>query len=335
MQNKIFNSIVVILSAFILLSFFVFTNDFNSLITTLKSVNKFWIFVALLFMLAFWLLESIILHIITRIQYNAPKLFFKSIKFAMIGQFFGSLTPFASGSQPAQLYAMTEYGIPAGLSGSILMIKFIIHQTVFTIYSILVISFKFHYFQTKIKYFIYFALFGFVFNTLIIAVAILFSVNDTVTKKLLHIILFGLNKIKIVKNPEKKYISIEKELMSFHKNSAIIAQNKLTCINACILTFIQWTIFYSIPYCVYRSFGFNSSSIFTMIAAQVFLTIIMSCVPLPGGEGAAEGGFFIIFKLFFPQKLLLPAILLWRILSYYSCIVAGSFFAFVRSKSAK
>ncbi|WP_242851372.1 lysylphosphatidylglycerol synthase transmembrane domain-containing protein [Clostridium sp. DMHC 10] len=253
----------------------------------------------------------------------------------MIGQFFGSLTPFASGSQPAQLYAMTEYGIPAGTSGSILMIKFIIHQTVFTIYSLLVMVLKFSYFQSKIKYFIYFALVGFSFNTLIIIIAFLFSSNDKLTKKLLLIILTVLSKIRLVKNPQQKYEDIEKELMSFHKNSAIIGKNKLVCLNASILTFIQWTIFYSIPYCVYRSFGFNSAGIFTMISAQIFLTIIMSCVPLPGGEGAAEGGFFIIFKLFFPQNLLLPAIFLWRILSYYSCIAAGCLFAFVKSSSSK
>jgi len=330
MQNKIFNSLVVILSACILLSFFVFSNNAHSLVVTLTSVNKFWIFVALVCMLVFWLLEAIILHIITTILYNAHNLFYKSIKFAMIGQFFGSLTPFASGSQPAQLYAMTEYGIPAGISGSILMIKFIIHQTVFTFYSLLVIGLKFSYFRLRIKYFIYFALVGFTFNTFIIIVAFLFSSKEKLTKKLLSIILNILSKIKLVKNPQKKYEDIEKELMSFHKNSAIIGKNKLVCINASILTFMQWTIFYSIPYCVYRAFGFNTANIFTMISAQIFLTIIMSCVPLPGGEGAAEGGFFIIFKLFFPQKLLLPAIFLWRVLSYYSCIVAGSLFAFVR-----
>lgn len=335
MQNKIFNSIVIILSACILLSFFVFSNNAHSLVVTLRSVNKLWILVALVCMLIFWLLESIILHIITTILYNKHNLFYKSIKFAMIGQFFGSLTPFASGSQPAQLYAMTEYGIPAGISGSILMIKFIIHQTIFTIYSILVIGLQFSYFHSKIKYFIYFALVGFTFNTLIIIIAFLFSTNEKLTKKLLLIILNLLSKIRLVKNPQQKYESIENELLSFHKNSAIIGKNKLVCINASILTFIQWTIFYSIPYCVYRAFGFNSVSIFTMISAQVFLTIIMSCVPLPGGEGAAEGGFFIIFRLFFPEQLLLPAIFLWRVLSYYSCIAAGSLFAFVRNNSAR
>ncbi|WP_252976697.1 lysylphosphatidylglycerol synthase domain-containing protein [Clostridium acetobutylicum] len=58
----------------------------------------------------------------------------------------------------------------------------------------------------------------------------------------------------------------------------------------------------------------------------------MSCIPLPGGEGGAEGGFFLIFGLFFPRKIILSAILIWRILSYYSCILSGSLFSMISSK---
>ncbi|URZ14924.1 lysylphosphatidylglycerol synthase transmembrane domain-containing protein [Clostridium felsineum] len=335
MGNKILNLIVVILCAGIFLSFFIFNKSSSSLATIVSKLDMHWIIIALIFMLIFWLLESIILHIITTIIHKSKNLFTKSIKFAMIGQFWGSITPFASGSQPAQFYAMTEYGIPGASASSILMIKFIVHQTVFTIYSILVVLLKFNYFRGNIKYFTYFWVVGFTFNTLIIIVACSFLINHNLTEKVLHIIISLLGKVKIIKNPEKRFKKIQEGLVNFHKNSSIIWNNKIVCLNACILTFIQWTIYYSIPYCVYRSFGFNSANIFTMISAQVFLTIIMSCIPLPGGEGGAEGGFFLIFKLFFPQKMILSAILIWRILSYYSCILSGSLFSMLSSKNDK
>ncbi|KHD35785.1 hypothetical protein NL50_12525 [Clostridium acetobutylicum] len=332
MGNKIFNLIVVVLCACIFLSFFLFNKNSASLVSIISSLNIYWIIIALFFMVIFWILESIILHIITIIIHKSKHLFTKSIKFAMIGQFWGSITPFASGSQPAQFYAMTEYGIPGASASSILMIKFIVHQTVFTIYSILVVLFKFNYFKNNIKYFTYFWVAGFTFNTLIIVVACSFLINHKLTEKLLYVITHFLGKIRILKNPEKRFEKIKDGLVNFHKNSSIIWNNKIVCFNACILTFIQWTIYYSIPYCVYRSFGFSSASIFTMISAQVFLTIIMSCIPLPGGEGGAEGGFFLIFGLFFPRKIILSAILIWRILSYYSCILSGSLFSMISSK---
>lgn len=330
MRNKIFNLIVVILCAGIFLSFFMFNKNSTSLAFIFSTLDKKWILIAIIGILLFWLLESIILHIITTIIHNSKNLFRKSVKFAMIGQFWGSVTPFATGSQPAQFYAMTEYGIPGASASSILMIKFIIHQTVFTIYSLIVILFKFNYFKSNIKYFTYFCIAGFTFNTMIIIVACSFLINHKFTEKFISIIVYVLGKIKILKRPEKTFENLKNSLLDFHKNSQIIYQNKFICLNASILTFIQWTIYYSIPYCVYRSFRLNKASILIMISAQVFLTIIMSCIPLPGGEGGAEGGFYLIFKLFFPKVQILSAMLIWRILSYYSCILVGSVFTIIR-----
>ena len=56
----------------------------------------------------------------------------------MIGQFFSAVTPFQSGMQPAQFFAMTEDGIPSVFAGSILMVKFIIHQTTLTLDSVVI-----------------------------------------------------------------------------------------------------------------------------------------------------------------------------------------------------
>lgn len=326
MRNKILNLIVVVISSFILLSFFIFSNGLDSLLSQLKKLNTNWLLAAILCMTVFWFLESFIIHIITGRLYKNGSTFAKSIKYGMVGQFFSAITPFQSGGQPAQLYYMSENGVPASSSGSILMIKFIIHQATLTIYSILVIAFKFNYFNSKIKYFIYFCFFGFLINTLIIVFAVLFSVNRKATKGILKITLKVLHKIKIVKDKDSVYEKWEKELEGFHSNSAYLAKHQSMCIFACLLTFLQWTVFYSIPYCIYRSFGFNSADIFTMIAAQVFLVMFMSCIPLPGAVGGAEGGFYMIYGIFFSKAAVVPAIFMWRIITYYSCIAVGGLF---------
>lgn len=330
MKNKIFNFLIVILCAVIFISFFIFSNGFSSLSNQLKTININWIILAIFCIIMFWLFETIILYIITKTLYKSEhNLFIKSIKFAMIGQLFSAITPFQSGSQPAQLYIMSENDIPAGASGSILMIKFIIHQATLTLYSILVLTTSFGYFNSKIKYFLFFCIIGFVINTLIIIFAIIFSASPTITKKALKIILKILNKIKLIKNKEKTYDSLEEELLNFHKNSAFISKNMKMCIKASVLTFLQWTVYYSIPYCIYRSFGFNDAALWTMISAQVFLTMFMSFIPLPGAAGGAEGGFYVIFGIFFKDNSIVPAIFIWRIITYYSCIAAGGLFTLI------
>lgn len=333
MRNKIFNIIVMLLSVIIFISFFIFSNGYVLLKEHLKTLDKNWLVGALLCMVAFWLLETMIIYIISKSIYTVPNLFILSLKFAMTGQFFGVITPFSSGSQPAQLYAMVENEIPVGHSGSILMVKFIIHQIILTLYSILVLVFKFNYFSSRIPHFLYFCIFGFAFNTSIIFFAVFFSVSTKMSKKFLCIILRILNKIRIVKDIDSAYEKFETDLISFHENSVFLSKNIVLCISASVLTFLQWTSYYSVPYFIYKSFGFTEASIVTMIAAHVFLTMFMSCIPLPGAEGGAEGGFYIVFGLFFKASTIVPAIFIWRIIINYLCIAVSGIFTVILPSS--
>ena len=55
----------------------------------------------------------------------------------------------------------------------------------------------------------------------------------------------------------------------------------------------------------------------------------MAIIPLPGAEGGAEGGFYLIYSLFFKSDTIITAIFIWRILTYYSSIAIGSIFTLV------
>lgn len=325
MRNKIFNLLVVAVLTLIFVWFFVFSNGYSSLKHQFSSINTYWIATAAACIIVFWFFESLIIYIITKSLYSTDYMFIKSIKIAMIGQFFSAITPFQSGGQPAQLFVMTENDVPAGLSGSILMVKFIIHQGTLTFYSILVIILKFNYFNSKIPYFIDFCFIGFAVNSLIIVFCLIFSINQKFTFKLLYVVLNLLHKVRLLKDVEDKYKRFEKELLSFHESSAIMGKNIQMCLLSSFFTFVQWTLYYAIPYCIYRSFGLNSTDLWTMICAQVFLTMFMSFIPLPGAAGGAEGGFFLIFGIFFKGDTIVPAIFMWRLITYYASILAGGF----------
>ena len=108
------------------------------------------------------------------------------------------------------------------------------------------------------------------------------------------------------------------------------------CIYAMIHTFFQLTSYYIVPYFIYRSFGFNSADVFTMITAQVFLTMLMAFIPIPGAEGGAEAGVYVIYGIFFKLNTIMSAIFIWRMITYYMKIAVGSIFTIaVPSKSIK
>lgn len=330
MKSKTLNTIVVIISISIFLSVFIFTNGLGSLFIIFKTLDFEWIVYGALCMVAFWLMEAIILYMIIRITHTESGLFVKALKIAMIGQFFGAITPLQTGAQPAQLYAMKENGLLTNHSGSTLLIKFIIHQSAFTLYAFIVFLLNFNYFNLKIQYFLPFCFLGFIINILILML-LLFSVSKRMAdnKSIIRIFLFILklfNKLKIIKNTITSENELKAHFIEFQESATFISTNRKVCGYALVLTFLQWTIYYTVPYCIYRSFGYSSSSVFTMIAAQVFVTLFMSFIPLPGAAGGAEGGFFIIFGVFFKANMIVPAIFMWRLMTYYSTILIGSLF---------
>lgn len=324
MKNKILNTAVVILSSIIFLYFFLYLNGLNQLVKILKEINGLWLLVASVLMLIYWAFEILIIHELTRLPFPEQK-FRKSIKAAMIGQFFGSVTPFQTGAQPAIFYALVEEGIDSGSASSILMMKFIVHQTTMTIYSFIIIILKFSYFKSMISGLFYLCLLGFVFNLGIILIAVMFSINKGFTKGLLSGVFKFLSRMKLVRKWEQHESKIEKSLNDFHNNAKLIAKNYKVIIKVAVINTAQLTVFYVIPYFIYRSFNLASASLWNMLAAQTLVMMIVSITPLPGGSGGAEGGFTLLFSLFFKENIL-PAVILWRAITYYSCIFIGAFF---------
>ena len=60
------------------------------------------------------------------------------------------------------------------------------------------------------------------------------------------------------------------------------------------------------------------------MSVQALLYVAIHYFPTPGGAGAAEGSFFAIFSVFFPQNLMFMAMLIWRIMTYYILLAVGS-----------
>ncbi|NBD25138.1 lysylphosphatidylglycerol synthase transmembrane domain-containing protein [Paenibacillus glycinis] len=335
MRNKLFNFVVVVATFVIFLSFFLFTKGLKALIAELETLHLAWILAAAALVLLFWFFEMLVLYTIARKLHAIKNLLAKAVKFEMIGLFFGAVSPFSAGSNPAQLYAMTENGIPAGIAGSILMIKFILHQSINIAILVAAVLFRFGYFNARVDYFPYLCLLGLAIHVLIMAFAILFAINGKLTKRLLTSILHALHRVRLVKNTDAALGKIEIELAHFHENASFITKHVKMCAYASLFTLLQYAAFFSIPYCIYRSFGYHAADLWTLMCAQIFLVNFMAIIPLPGAAGGAEGGFYLIYGMFFDAGTIITAIFVWRVLTYYATIAAGSIFTLILPNARK
>lgn len=327
LKKYILNIFTIIVPIAILIYFLFSENNLYNIIFAIKSAKIRWLVCAALSMVTYWILESISLYIVSS-TINKKLKFENSFKTSMVGQLFNCITPFSTGGQPMQAYCMVKYGIPLGQASSILLAKFIIYQIVLTLYSLVALIFKFSFFANKISKFSYLVLIGFTVNLFVFIALMGIGFLPNITKNICIFFVHTFDKIKIIKNSAKIIENIEIEINNFSQSIKFLKRNICSMLQAAFIIFLQLTAFFIIPYFIILSLKISNADLFTIISAGAFVLMITSFVPLPGGSGGAEAGFYLFFGIFFPQTgIIAIAILIWRILTFYMPIIAGIIFS--------
>jgi len=275
-----------------------------------------------------WLLESITLHIISDKIGKVPDFKFKNaFQATMIGQLFNCITPFSSGGQPAQAYYMVKQGIPIGKSSCILLTKFIIYQSMLTIYCLFVLFLRLQFFIVKISGFTYLAILGFIVNLVVVLLLIGIGFFPNITENVLFHLANILYKLKIIKNKEETYSIIDMEIGNFYEGFQFLKQNIFTMFITSIIVLFQLTTFFSISYFICLSLNASTIDYISVLSSAAFVLMISSFVPLPGASGGAEGSFYLFFGMFFNTAgAVTIAMLMWRMLTFYMPILVGVLF---------
>lgn len=294
---------------------------------SISKLNKNFLFVCFLCVFMFWILDSYVLYIFVKLKYNTMS-FKESFKTAMIGLFYSAITPFATGGQPMQIIEMNKKNIPTHDALTIISIKSVVYQVGLTIYGVtsyfLVKDLMNKHF-TKLGFLVLVALFA---NLIFIFFIILSATNDKFLKKLMCKTILFLEKLKLIKDSEQRLNKIYTQIGLFKQSFDMVRCNVKSIILSIIITLFQLTIYYSVTFFLYKSFGLSGFSFVTIIATQSLLCLITAFVPTPGGSGAAEGSFHLLFKMIFSDNLIIPAMFIWRFITYYLCIIVGGFINF-------
>lgn len=321
-KSKIFFNILALLVPVGLIIYFITSeNGLIDLIESASSFNWFWLIFGVLCQLLNVAIDAFILYKFTN-NYDKSYTYAKGLKCTAVGQFFSIITPGAVGGQPMQLYCFSKQKVSAGVASSVLIQKFLVYQSTITLYSFVSAVLNFDIFFSGMGgIMITLATFGFVSHVAVIGIMYMFSFNRKLTFKLINWIFNLLVKIKLIKNPEEKIQKTKENLEHFHECNKSLYKNKNLFIQTILLTIIQLTLIFLIPYTIYRGFNFFGANAFDMVTGQSFVVMVSSFMPLPGGSGAAEGCFYVFFDTFFTQSTIKSAILIWRIITYFLNII--------------
>ncbi|SDZ61105.1 hypothetical protein SAMN05421736_1216 [Evansella caseinilytica] len=334
MKNRLFNIILVFTVSFGFIVYHFRTVDIATVWDGLKNTNVFWLLGGMLAMFLYWLLEALVLHRISR-KVNSRQSVRQSFKITMAGQFFNTITPFASGGQPAQLYMLNKTGMDVGAGSSVLLIKFIVYQAMLVINSLIVLLFGYHYLLNgdipKLSIMI---ITGFALNVIVIVALITVGKSKGVASFIVHLLLkpvcFFMKKDKYaaLKN------TADQKLHSFHLESTRMSFDMKLLLQCSVLTTLQLWLFFSIPYFVLQGVGAPQLDVFQIIAFHSFIIMFSSLIPIPGGSGGAELSFSLLFGLILDPVTLVLSLFLWRFITYYSCILFGSFSLMSKEETA-
>ncbi len=323
MNKKIINIIIIIILSIVTINILLgaYTpENFNKL---KNNLDKYFIILALLSMTLNWISEGIIMIFFANaVDMNMS--FLKAMKYCLIGRYYNLITPFYSGGQPAQAYLMTSEGYDISKTTSLLFYKFIVYQVVLGIYSLFMILINIRLILGKLKTAIPLVTIGLILNIgLIILISVLF-LNKNIFEKM---IFWGIKiayRLKVVKDLE----SVNKKALDYFGNYydslRVMWENKVLFLKTAFFSFIQMTAYYFITYCVYRSVGLDEATPLQIMSMQAILNMSVVFIPTPGTAGAAEGGFYLLYRYYFTGGLLPFAILTWRLIVYYlNILISG------------
>lgn len=315
---------IYILATILVISYIGLTDpNVKSISEAFAQINMNWMSLAIICMLIFWLGETVSQNYLTRFIHGKES-FGKSLKIAMIGQYYSALTPFSSGGQPFQIIYMKKNGIPVGTSTFILLIKFLVYHIVLVTISLVIMILRGGYFYQKQSGIFWLTLLGFAVNIFIVLTVGAAVINKKFVLRVGMWLTRVGKKLHIVKDLEKAQNGVEKTINEFQAGMQFVRKNRWKVAACGLMTAVQLIAYYSVSYFIYRAFGFHAEEWITMMALQAFLYMTVAFIPLPGASVAAEGGFYLFFSEIFPSNIIFIAMILWRVITYYSNIIVGA-----------
>ena len=299
--------------------------DISKLSNVITMVKKEYLLVGGVAILIYIILEGIILQVIINEQYKLNHSFV-GFNLAIMGFYYNLVTPFASGSQPVQVYVLNKYKVPLSKATGIITNKTILYQVVTTVYCTIFIFLNANSLKYDLRTVIPFVILGLVVNLFTFIMGFLAIINTQKIKEVCHRVVRYLLKFKLFKFIKSKEDNIDLFIDEYTASIKFFMKNKKLLAITVSLTILQIFCYFSVSYWIYRAFNLSGYSFIYLMTLQVYLYMAISAIPTPGNIGANELAFFTIFKRVFPQTLLGYAVFLYGGFMYYLILILSGIF---------
>ena len=293
--------------------------------TAVQSADPLWLLAALGAALFAAVLFGVALHIGLRALYRKRIPLLRDIGFGFIGQYYTAITPAGAAGQPMQLYYMLAYGVDVSYASLVLLLVNAAHQIVVLLIPTVLFPFHASLILDNLGAFLWLFLLGALINIGLILFLLFAMFSKSFAQRAVHWVINLLVKMHIVKHPEKIFAKADEQIRRYSQGAEVLKQHPWLIVGELVAYILLLGSQFVIPFFIYRSFGLSGFGMMDFIALQSVLYLAVCFLPIPGSAGVSESGFVTIFRVLFQSALIVPAMLLSRLASFYLILlVSGS-----------
>ncbi len=244
-------------------------------------------------------------------------------KYAFLGFYFSSITPSATGGQPAQVYYMNKDGVGLGDSSLCITAITVSYQIGTLIICFVAFLMRRRFVLANLGAVKFLVLFGFVGNCILLFVILQSAFHIDFLKKLFRVIIRGLAKVNIIKDSQRAVGAVDAQLEKYADGGMRLFKKPATLLMILGLTIIQILSRLFVTVVVYQSFHLHGYGFVDILALEALLALGVGFTPMPGSVGVAEAGFVMVNQAIFGAQNLVPAVLLTRGISFYASLVVS------------
>lgn len=265
--------------------------------------------------------EAMCTHqILGRLGHSVP--YRRCLGYSFVGFYVSSITPSATGGQPAQIYCMSQDRIPAAHGTLNMMLIAACYQMATLAWGggVWLLCPRTGAFRGGMGLLLFY---GAGMMVLLTAGMAMVMFLPGLSRRIGEGVLRLLAAVRILRDPASAREKLEHQLEEYAKGAACVKKNPGLTLQVFGLCLLQLGMLFSVPYMVYLAFGLQGHSWLQVAGLQALLTLAVCNLPLPGAVGPAEGGFVTAFSMVFGTGLVTPAMLVSRGISFYAFLAVS------------
>ncbi|MBQ9457790.1 MAG: flippase-like domain-containing protein [Bacilli bacterium] len=326
---------------------------FDQVVDALSRCDYRFLFVIVGIVALSYCVDALIILVFCRLYTRRYK-FHQGLATSLVGQFYSSVTPGASGGQVMQVYTMKSQGVQVSNAASIAVMWSIIYQVTLILIDIVALIIDWNQVMGIDPFPIAtsgdpilipitpLVIFGFGLNLFVIFMLFAMSYSHKFHNFILHYVIGFFGKIRLIKNPDKTRENLRVQVENFKLELRRLMSNVPVLILEVVLFFIMIMLRSSIPYfagLALHAWGEGAQFDFGKMMDSAFMSnfhqMVTGLIPVPGAAGVSEFFYNQLFKNYFDSNLAIVSAsqIIWRTATFHlPLLVAGMVAALYRSR---